>query len=267
MGAAILFDVALLPGAAPPPDNPAAPSLPERVARADVAAVGTVTSIDDTAVLDLDKVERRVAWVKASDVLLGAKGLDPDRIHVAFPREDDKEFPQWNLKKGQEACFLLTRRENEPFFELPGPWAVLDKKGASYDKDVELVKRCAKALADPDAGLKSKDADERYLTAALLVLHDRTPRPGFGPATEPVDADRSKRALEALAAADWSATGAEAPPAPPLVVFARLGLTDKDGWPPADAKDVAEAARKWLKDNASTYWLRRLVPPKREPGE
>jgi hypothetical protein len=55
--------------------------------------------------------------------------------------------------------------------------------------------------------------------------------------------------------------------APPLVVFARLGLTEKDGWPPADAMDAAEAARKWLKDHASSYRIRRLVPQKREPGK
>jgi hypothetical protein len=264
MTAMHVLGVALLLGADPPP---AAPPVPERVARADVVAVGKVTAIDDTAVLDLDKVEHRVALVKASDAPLGGKGLDLDKLRVAFPKEDDREFPQWNLKPGQEAIFLLTRRESEPFFQLPGPWAVLDKKSASYDKDADLVKRCARALADPDAGLKAKDADERYLTAALLVVRDRTPRPGVGPATELVDADRSKRILEALADADWSEKGATAPVSP-LVVFGRLGLTDKEGWTlPKDLKDLPEAARKWLKDNASSYRLRRLVPEKREPGK
>jgi hypothetical protein len=44
-------------------------------------------------------------------------------------------------------------------------------------------------------------------------------------------------------------------------LFARLGVTRQDGWArPAHIDDVPEAARKWLREHADTYRVRRYVP-------
>ena len=47
-----------------------------------------------------------------------------------------------------------------------------------------------------------------------------------------------------------------------MTIFYRLNLTPKDGWNPQglDTEDkIIDAAKKWLKDNAGSYRVHRLV--------
>ena len=118
------------------------------------------------------------------------------------------------------------------------------------------------------AVLKGKNADDRFLTAAMLIARYRTPRPGETK-TEAIDAEESKLILQALADADWTVK-----PAPgilglqtmnPQNIFYRLNLTPQDGWTqPTDVKDVPDAAKQWLKDNAEKYRIQRFVADKKD---
>ena len=118
----------------------------------------------------------------------------------------------------------------------------------------------AKLLAKPMDGLKSKDADERLLTAALLIARYRTPKAGQT-RTESIDADESKLILQTLADADWTARAPKVGfQMNPQNLFFRLGVTPKDGWnQPKDFKKLQEEAKKWLKDNADKYRISRYV--------
>ena len=65
--------------------------------------------------------------------------------------------------------------------------------------------------------------------------------------------------MQTLAEADWTRQplGYERSP---LVLFLRLGLTDKDGWvQPENFADIPAAAKKWLAGHADSYRLQRFV--------
>ena len=112
-------------------------------------------------------------------------------------------------------------------------------------------------------GLKSAGAEERLLTAALLLYDYRTPSPDArGPlGQEPIDAAQSKLILKALGEAKW------APPrrfgelnAPEL--FLQLGLTPDDGWRLPEQhtpQQLAKLAQAWLREHGETYRIKRFV--------
>jgi hypothetical protein len=129
---------------------------------------------------------------------------------------------------------------------------------ADYARDIEQVRRYARALDNAEAGLKSKDAGERFLAAAMLIKKHRGPRYTQGK-WEPLSAEESKPILEALADADWAKKDEQG--LDPATVFLQLGAGPKDGYtPPGDFTQVPEAAKKWLKANAGTYRIQRWVP-------
>jgi hypothetical protein len=124
-----------------------------------------------------------------------------------------------------------------------------------------------RTLADPKKALGSKDAMERMFTASMLIHGYRTPRAVYAgePRTEPIEADLSKLILETLAAADWNTPSAAVGP---YGSFIRLGLTDKDGWTqPNDFKEFVPAARKWLREHADSYRIRRVRPRRESAAE
>ena len=112
-------------------------------------------------------------------------------------------------------------------------------------------------------GLKSKDADERLMTASMLLTKYRTPKAGANnPKTEAVDAETSKLILEAIAGGDWTRQGRAQ--VSPQMVFMRLNLNAKDGYNPPKFKDYQKEfpayAQQWLKDNTGKYRVQRFVP-------
>lgn len=257
-----------------------APPLPERVALADLIALGKVTALEDMLVEAsplvkipgvAKKVSYRIAIVAIDKPLLGTE--DGKRVRVGFmpPAENDGKpgrgaarFARVELKAGQEGCFFLRKHADEPFYVVQAAYDVVDKaKTKEFDKEIAQVKRCVRLLAEVDAGLQSKQADDRLLTAALLIYRYRTPRHVYRgtPKTEPIDAAQSKQILAALVEANWNAKEAAAAPQP-LSLFLRLGLTAQDGWKPPDVlAEVAPAARKWLREHGGTYRIRRYLPP------
>src|ERR1700739_62130 len=97
----------------------------------------------------------------------------------------------------------------------------------------------------------------------MLVRRYRQRRPDARePKSEPIDPELSKKILLTLAEADWTPRLGRpgAFQMGPQVLFSQLGLTEKDGWKqPKDFKQFPETAKKWCKDNADTFVLKRFV--------
>jgi hypothetical protein len=168
------------------------------------------------------------------------------------------------LSTGQELALFLVKHPTEDFYVPEMYFSVIDKKSPNFDKEIEATKRCIKLLGDPTAGLKSKDADDRLLTAGMLISKYRTDRTNGKAKTEATDAEQSKLILAALAETDWAAMNRN----PilfgfqmnPQSLFLRLGLTEKDGWKqPMNFMEVPAAAKQWLKDNAASYRIQKFV--------
>jgi hypothetical protein len=252
---------------------PLAPPVAKRVAMADLVVVGKVTGFADklesaTAFPGAkDKTDYQVAVVQVDESLQGGKGLK--EVRVGFlpsapgvgTRPPIRRFPTFRLEPGQEVVLFLVKHHEGNFQIGQAYYDVIVKAGnANFDKDVAEAKRAAALLADPKAGLESKDAADRLLTAELLISRYRTARQSATPAKqEAIDADESKLILKTLAEADWNAKPA-VPQLTPQMAFGQLAVGPKDGWtPPADGTKYAEAARQWLKDNADKYRIQRFV--------
>src|SRR5439155_17851245 len=108
------------------------------------------------------------------------------------------------LQVGQEGLFILKNQAAEKVYTIGGVvgYYINSDKNPDFDKEVQAAKAAAKVLANPQASLKAKDADERLLAAAILIDKHRTYR-GPNSKQEPIDAEESKQILQALADADW----------------------------------------------------------------
>jgi len=250
-----------------------------KVAQAQAIVIGKVTAIEDKTVAATmfpgakEKSDYTVAVVKVEDALLGAKGLTHVKVGFVLPKPVPPPPPggPFILVKGpapiklevnQEVCLFLTKHHETEFFTIA---SVMDKKAP----ELEQVKKFAKLLADPSASLKSKDADQRTMTAALLVLHYRQRPLGNKVKEEEIDEDQSKLILKALTEGDWNKKVTSRDEVTPIVGFNALGLTDKDGWnfkalpgQPADA--YQQAAQTWLKAHADSYRVKQFVAEKKE---
>jgi hypothetical protein len=263
---ALTLTAALAPAGFPIP----APPLPERVALAECIVVGTVTEVKADLVSAFSipkipgapKVSHRLAVVRVETVVAGAKDMREIQVGFVVPKGPARRGDfQWTA--GQAGCFFVRKHPDERFHVLLGWWDLLDKaKTKDFDRDLALVKRCAKLLADPGAGLRSRDREDRLLTAGMLIVRYRTPQHVYrdDPKTEPIDGEQSKLILSALAEGDWTDKDVRDPMGR-LRLFSRIGLTDEDGWkPPASAQEAAQEAQKWLRANSATYRIRRYVP-------
>jgi hypothetical protein len=250
----------------------------ERAALADCIVVGKVTTLEEKTVEIApfsgaeEKVKYQVAVVKISEALLDAKKLT--HVRVAFPAQQPqaggprpilRRYPQLELTVGKEGCFFLKKHPEESFYLAQAPTDfIAQKDNENFKKEVAEVKRCTKLLSDPKAGLKSKQADDRLLTAALLIARYRSPRGlGVNFKTERIDADQSKQILDALARADWSKNNPQDITSP-VGLFNRLGVEAKDGWtsPQSTFQDYAAAAKNWVQEHAGSYRIQRYVPEK-----
>ncbi|HEV3119147.1 MAG TPA: hypothetical protein VGY58_18980 [Gemmataceae bacterium] len=254
------------------------PPLAQRVVLADCIITGKVAKLESDLVqafpplkiAGAPKIPYCIAVVKVDRVLHGAKDVSELRVgFVPLPARDSRVLPRYRrlalveLTEGEEGCFFLQKHPEESFYVIQAPYHVLDKaREKTYEADVAEIKRCLRLLKDPLAGLKAANADERRLTAALLLFRHRTPVAIYTgkPCTEPVDAEESRLILTALQEYDWSEAAAASQMAP-LNLFLRLGLTANDAWTePAHPKEWPAAAQKWLRENKDSYRIRRYVP-------
>jgi hypothetical protein len=254
-------------------DMAAPPPPVQRAAAAQTVVIGKVVSIEDKTVAakrspnDPDKVEYKVAVVKIDDAVLGVKGLTHVRVgFVPVTMDPNIKYrrPQpVQLNKGDEVMLFLQPHHEANFLIAPyyydGIFKTQDEK--SFEKIAADVKRVGKLLSDPTASLTSKDAKDRADAAMLLIVHYRVGRAAYVQGKqEPIDAKESKLILEALAAADWGDGQFRWETLTPTMAFASLNLTAKDGWTqPQDLKQFPDAAKKWLKDNAGTYRIKKWV--------
>lgn len=241
--------------------------LPNRLATADLVVVGKVTAIADKTVFVApvagakNKSEFKVATMNVGDTILPAKGVMMIQIgFMPIPAGVFISPRPFQATVGQEGCFFLMKT-GQPGLYLPsGPLGFVDKNNPDFNKNIALLKRCSKLLEDPNASLKSKDAEDRFLVAAMLIARYVT-RSSPTVKSEPIDAEQSKLILQALASADWTPV-ADFTQLSPRMVLNRLPLTAKDGWMPPAPKDAvayANYARQWLRDHADTYRIQRFV--------
>jgi tetratricopeptide (TPR) repeat protein len=245
------------------------PPIPQRVALADLVVVGRVAGTEESPVEALPllkvrggaRVSFRMVQVRIDRVLLGRVG--PEHVRVGLG-------PGWRmpvLTEGQTGCFFLRQHPEEPFFVVSAGSDFFDSRRKEFARVVDLVRRCAGLLANPDAGLRSPDGEDRLLAAGLLIFRFRTPQYAYSgaPRTEPIDAELSRRILAVLAEGSLSDKAAREPMGR-LRLFQRLDLTEADGWTsPRSLSDVAAAAEKWLADHAAAYRIRRYIPEEPMP--
>jgi hypothetical protein len=261
--------------------------ISQRVATADYIVVGKVIGFGDKTVSlpafpgAKDKQEYLIALVKVETNIRGAKGMKEIRVGFIPPMAAPgggvrirRPMRNVTFTLNQEGCLFLTKHHEGDFYTAPMYFSVINKQSnANFDKEMDEVKRCAKLLADPKAGLEAKEKADRLLTAGMLVAHYRQRRPAVGePKPQPIDAAQSKKILNTLADADWDARPARPGPLQmtPQTIFSQLNLTAADGWtPPKDFNQFPEKAKEWCKDNADKYVIQRFVykEPEKEKSD
>jgi len=280
-GAAVLVPLALVPvprASAVIMATPAA--LSQRVAAADAIVVGRIAGFEekDISVKPSPKAPAKVLFrVAIIEVTEHVKGVKSEKkLRLGFPAPSGsppgggtsvRPRPRFgpSFKLGQQGLFFLIKHYQEPFFMAPR-YAVdfVSGQNVNFAQDLALVRYAVKAGTGLSAGLESKDPQERFLAAALLLDRYRTYRGGSGK-TEAIDAKESKLILTVLAEADWNMDGQLTP----WALFSQLGLSAKDGWQvPRNRKSAQEryqAARSWLRDHTSTYRILRVADPPPQP--
>jgi len=257
-----LTGVGLLLPAAARADVAPTPPVFQRAAMADAIVLGRVTAVEDKEVeLQLtaqatEKVRYQVAVVTVVEALKGAKGAK--QVRFAFRPGKRRYGPE--VKPGLEGIFCLSKPFAGPVYRPAMYYDITVAFAApNYAEELRQFRRFGKLWEDTAAGLKSRDADVRFLTAAQVITRHRSP--GWGSVRQiPIAATESKELLTALRSADWDKARPAGDPTP-LVIFLRLGLTPKDGWKPAPGGDPAEmgrAAREWLAGHAADYRIQRF---------
>ncbi len=246
------------------------PPGPVRVAQSDAVIVGKVVALEPQDVQVMNTTYR-VAVVQVEEALRGARGDKTLRVGFVPPPPNAvggrpviiTGSRGVQLQLGLEGLFLLKKHPKENFYTFGGPagWFVGKQNNPSFEKDVKAARASVTLLDNPQAGLASKDADERLLAAAILIDRYRTAK-GATDRQEAIPAEESKQILQALADADWKgATGGLMFRPNPMLLFNRLGIGASDGWSPAPGSNVQAAMQTWLRDHAATYRIRRYVHP------
>ncbi len=268
--AAVLFVATATHGYITVPKEP----IPNKIAQADCVVVGKITAVAPKPVLarlygHIDaKVEFVMADVEVSEPLFGPKAAK--KVRVAFlgiQVKSGEHKPKPAV--GQEGCFYAVKHCTEDFYVVPAG-GFHDKSGKDFEKELALTRRCCRSLSEPDTALKAKGLQDRVLTAYLLSL-----RYTYAPMrlrgkneAKPIDAGQSKLILSALAEADWDRPADEAEVSPRYAVILIAEAARQGGVPmpksyPAytgDKKKDAAALKQWVKDNAESYRIQRLVP-------
>jgi hypothetical protein len=264
MFSTVLFSAILLATPSAPACNSCFRTSLVRFGAAEWVVVGKITPFEDKTVWTLPhagapaKNEYAVGILEITQALKGADGLTHLRIGL---------LPCQLSAVGKEACFFLFPHFNETFFVMPRQFGEpLAKEGnRGFDAEMRRYQHWAELLKDPEASLKSKDADDRFVTAALLVSQYRNLVPGIhakNRKAEPIDAEQSRLILLAIAEADWDEME-ERHALPMEWLFNRLGVTTKDGWDGErfenDENKLHAAMKKWLVDHSRAFRITAFV--------
>jgi hypothetical protein len=260
----------------------APPPGPIRAAKAEVIVVGTIIALEekDVSAPQFPKapqnVNYRIAVVSVKEAIKGAKGLKTIRLGFIPPPQPVKGKPilirpgigRFNVSftVGQDGMFFLTKHHQETFYTAPMYFDFVNGQNANFAKEVQQAKLAVKIGNNPTASLKSKDNEERFFAAAMLIDKYRPFIGGPQTKNEPIDAAESKLILTALLDADWK-QGPGFGQFHPFNLFNRLG--PKEGWNPPQAgkiEDIHKAAKDWLRENAATYRIQRIIGGTSGPG-
>jgi hypothetical protein len=164
---------------------PAPASIPQRVALAETIVLGKVTRIEGQSIMmsespGSEKREYFVAFVHVQESFGGADGLTD--LKVAFPAQPMNHLGfdggshdyLLQLETDQEVCLFLKPHHYGEFLVGATDYPSLNKKDPSFESNWKLTQKCVKLLANPEQGLLAKETDDRFLTAAMLILRHRT---------------------------------------------------------------------------------------------
>jgi hypothetical protein len=265
--------------------------IPETVVLADVVAVGKITSREKNKINAKIYPDAEGKWdfeifeLTTTAVL---KGKPAKTIRVAVPRMDYHKRPMKSEVEGRtrllnpeikvdaEGSFLLIKHSELDFYVLPPIGGFLDKNEPDYEKELALLRRCAGLLEKPDQGLSSKEREDRFLTAYMLLydyeFKDIRRMASRGLTEEPIDAKQSKLILKALLEGNWDAPKKGSLSGPlsrvlpqstiPWLKLDADSMKQRPTVSPFAQEEYAAAGRKWLKDVSETAQLRRLIPAK-----
>jgi hypothetical protein len=235
----------------------------ERFTGSDWVVIGKITNYDEKSMQMTPapgataKQEFAVAVLEITKAIKGADGLTHIRIAVDMAQ---------HLPLAKEACYFLNPHFEEPVCVMNWRFGAPDYKenNPGFDALVRQFERWGKLLKNPLDGLQAKDADERFLTAALLITEYRTFRPGFhkqDQSTEAIDAKQSKLIMQALADADWNKVILDNTVSVAML-FTQLSPTPNEGWVAKagyNPQTYEIAVKNWLRDNAETYRIKAFV--------
>jgi hypothetical protein len=243
------------------------PPVIARMAASDAVVIGKVESIEEKTV-DLpayfgamELTPHKIAIFKVDKGFLGAAGLT--HVRVAFvPPVTPSRRPQLNLVAGEEYILYLSAVPKHTYYQAPGFYGGTAKKdNPTFTTEAAMVERSGKLLKDVKASLDSKNAQDGLLVAAALLHKYRRVYYSSGELKQvPIDAEESRKIMLVIADADWSKQDYEYGLGPQQL-FYMLGATPNDGWvAPKNVQQFPDVAKKWLKDNAGKFQIKKFVP-------
>jgi hypothetical protein len=250
----------------------APPPGPLRAAKAEVIVVGRIIAIEEKDVSAprfpkaTDNANYRIAVVSVSEIIKGSKGMKTIRLGFIPPPQPNKGKPfirpgirlGINYTVGMDGMFFLTKHHQENFYTAPMYFDFVNSENNNFKTEVRQAKLAVKIATGPQAALRSKDNEERFFAAAMLIDKYR-PFVGGNPKTEAIPAEESKLILTALLETNWKQAPAFGQ-FHPYQLFNRLG--PKEGWTQpqgGNIDQIYDAAKEWLRKNADTYRIQRIM--------
>jgi hypothetical protein len=233
---------------------------------ADAVVIGKVESFEAAMVEVKDRPDSRpdayrVAVVKVSGSLLGAKGLT--HVKVGLPIHIDFE-----LKESFEGCLYLRKHSTADFYTFDYMTTPLKATDERYVREVSVAAKMLRAAADPVAALRAEQAEDRYLAAAYLLTR-YSKRPEGNVKEVPVPAEEKALLFDALLGVDWERKPDDPIPgivAPTSIVShlsrGRAGaFTPKPFTGTGDYNAHMKAEfQKWVAGDGANYELKKFVP-------
>jgi hypothetical protein len=240
------------------------PSPAARLALSDAVLVGKVLSVESRTVrlrlgAGQEPLAHDVVVVKVESMLRGDDRLTHIRLAV---------MKHQVMQPGFEGVFFLNANSEEMVYTMSSDfydYPINKANNPGFKQQVEQLRRMGQLLREPRESLQSKKAEDRFLTAALLISQYRTFQSGVHEGTgktAPIDAATSKLILRALADSDWNNAAADFR-LTPWRMFNMLGVKATDGLAYPDGmtsqQQRVEATKKWIKEHEDRFVIQTYV--------
>lgn len=242
--------------------------IAHKMALADCVVLGKITAIQAKPVQGqvwrysaLPKWDFTVVEVEVLEPLFGPKNTKKVRFGFIGSLEKNGSYKP-TPAVGQTGCFFGVQVGKNDFYVVPR-FCYHEQNEPGFAKDLALARQAGSFMSQPDKGLKSKNTENRALAAHLVVLRSIFAPFRYGETgkAEPIDAELSKLTLLALADADWTTHDREVRESLRWLNWAgKHGAPPPKNFPPDKADDQwPAAAKQWLRNNAESYRIHRLV--------